>query len=334
MGLLSKLLVFFVGLSAVGLGLWFLGIVCFAYILYSPRPKKGGPAQPRRPGLGLSPRLLLASALLLLSAVAYSSGGTFSPLVLLSSSALLFLWPRLSLTPLLSRASPSDGSILLRSAPVPFLWHCVAEVKPGADDLARALSSFDGRLVFLRGGPVYAWVTVFALGRGGAEDRAVSILRDSASSILPGGAYLLPLEGRASAEAFKLRLVASPRPDPFALPPDVLVLEASGGFVRKTGSYRVAGPSAHASLPSPTRSLERGPLLWEALEALGKKRRWPDPDPYSNLLESLQAAKGEPIGERLAGLEGSGQTLKVKALGGDTVSLSPPQLRALAAVYS
>jgi hypothetical protein len=53
--------------------------------------------------------------------------------------------------------------------------------------------------------------------------------------------------------------------------------------------------------------------LWELLESIGKRSTWPGPDAYSNLLDSVSATKGEPIGERLGGIEGSGSSIIVQS---------------------
>jgi len=334
MGWIKKGIIFIVGLALLGTPLFVLGILCIGYVILTLRSgkPKGAPGSV----LPIKPRYLLAGALSILSLVAFASGGVLSPLLFGALACLVFVWPRLPFGRMTSEVVPVSGTILLRSSLVPFVWHSVAEVKPGVEELARALSSFEGRLI-IKHGAVYAHVKTFALDATSADAKITNEFRTMASTVKQGGAYFLPLDAATSANAFKMRI--SPKTskgDTLAGPtPDVLVLEASGGFVSKSGTYSSeSSPSKGATIPQATRAFNHRPLIWEFLERVGNRFKLPEPDSFSNLLLSVQASRNEPLSERLAGLESSGENLKVKALAGDEVGLSRAQLRAIVSIYS
>lgn len=336
MGWATRLAILFLGLVFLGSGLWFLGAVCFAYLVLASRHKKGKVSVPgalpsRSPGL----RYVAAAALAIYSVAALFSGGVLSPAVFVALAVLVAFWPSLPMGPLLSKTVAVDGTILLRSKFVPFVWHSVAEVKPGAGDLARALSSYEGRLTILRTGVVYAHARALALDARSAEASVTSQFRRAASAVQPGEAYLLPLDCEEASEAFKKKL--SPvRSSADALRgplPDLLVLDSSGSFVSRTGAY-AAAPGNSTVIPTSNRASKDPTLTWEALERLGKRLTWSEPDSYSNFLESLRATHREPLAERFAGLEGSEGNVKVRALGGEEVQLTRAQVRAILSIYA
>jgi hypothetical protein len=338
MGWIRKLLILFVGLAFMGTGFWIFGILCFGYLILTLRSGKPKATQSSSKGhLIARPRYLLGGALVVLSLAAFASGGTFSPILFGSLAAVVLIWPVLPFGPLLSRVVPLEGTILLRSALVPFVWHSVAEVKPGAEDLARALASYEGRLMIAKPGTIYAHVKATALDAKSAEGKVTQEFRRIATTVQPGGAYLLPLDSAASSQAFRRRISRVPAAgDGLAGPgPDLLVIDSAGGFVARSGSYNMApGPASGSVFPDGTRTLRQSPLTWEVLESLGKRLRWPQPDSFSNLLQSVHASRQEPLSERLANLESSGDNVKVQALGGDEVELSRAQLRAILSIYS
>ena len=338
MGLTSKLFAVFVGLLSFGLGLWLVGALCLLYVLVSSRPRRASNSPPEAHGpRKVQTRFLFALALASLSLVALASGGTLSPIILFSLALTAIVWPFLPIGPVFSTVVPVEDSILLRSAFLPFFWHGLAEVKPGAEDIPRALSSYAGTLLLVKkGGSVYARIGAIALDASRAETIIISKFRDAAGSISPGGAYLLPLDGKSSSDLFRLKLtrVGLRRGELAGQGADVEVLESQGGFVRKVGAYRIAGPRvSRAVLPVAGQRPPRNPLLWEVLRGIGADRRWPDPDRYSDLLHSVHATRGEPVAERFNGVEGSGPGVTVHGLGGDTLELSRPQLRAIMALY-
>jgi hypothetical protein len=336
MGWGAKIGVLFVGLIAFSLGIWLVGILCFIYLLMSLRHKKsaGGPsAGTVRTFIGRGTVLAIVFALLAL--VSLVSGGTFSPLLFLSLATLVYLWRHLPLGFLFSEVVPEADSILLRSRYLPFVWFAIAEVKPGADDLPRALSSFVGRLMIAkRSGTVYTYATAYALSARTAEEALLSRLSQAAGSISLKGAYLLPLDSKTASEllSWKLSPIRSPAlGDPRS---DIIVLESRGAFVNKASAYATTKvDGARPKVPSTPKTLGREIFLWDFLQALGKAQPWHDPDSISNLLESMYATRSEPIGERLNGIDGSEGTIVVQTLGGDRVELSRAQLRAVVAMY-
>jgi hypothetical protein len=337
MGWLKKAVILFVGLALLGTGFFFIGLLCLGYLVASFFFGKGKASQRAKGGLSVNPRYILAFVLFAVSLLALASGGTFSPIVFGTMAAAVLLWPVLPFGYLVSRVVPVKDSILLRSSLVPVVWHSFAQVKPGAEDIPRALSSYKGRLVVTRSGSVYSHVKTFALTARSAEEKVNQELRRMASSITPGGAYLLPLDSQESSRAFSGGYSSiSQKGDPLAGPaPDLLVLDASGSTVARYGSYEVAkGGRGNIIIPETHRVHRNPPLTWEALERLGKKLKWPDPDNYSNLLQSVHATQNEQLAERFSNLETAGDRVAVQGLGGDRVELSRAQLRAMVSIYS
>jgi hypothetical protein len=337
MGWLAKLVAVFVCLAALGFGFWFISALCILYLLLSSRPRGKNVSTGPMHHMSISRRFLIAGGLALLSILARASGGRLSPVLFLLLGSAVLLWPYLPASQFLLRVTPTEGSILLRAAYFPFAWHCIAEVKPGSEDLPRALSSFSGRLILVRRtGKIYAQTTTFAPDGSGGEAHTILRLKEAASSLSPGSAFLLPLDARQAYELFSLKLsgVRTGRnelPDQKA---DLIVLETGGGFVRGAGAYMVVGrPQSGASLPALSGRPRGSPLLWEVLQSMGKTNPWPAPDAFSNLLQSIVATQGEPIGERLNALDISGSGATVSALGGDRLALANSQLRAIVALY-
>lgn len=338
MGWIKEAVVLFIGLALLGTGLFLFGIICIGYVILTFRSGKGKNtpgAQPSR--LQISPRYILGAALAAISLVAWASGGILSPVFFGALAALAFLWPQLPFERIGSGVAPVPGTILLRSRLFPFVWHAVAEVKPGAEDLARALSSFEGKLIIVKQRGFYAHAKTMALDASSAEAKVTEEFRRMTTLVTQGHAYFLPLDSAASATVFGNTVVpSSSNGDGLGgAPPDVMVLEASGGFVSKSGSYdSIPHRSTRPMIPTSNRTVRHPPLVWEVLEGLGKKLKLPEPDSFSNLLQSIHSSRNEPLSERLAGLESSGDGVKVTALPGDQVELSRAQLRAIVSIYS
>jgi hypothetical protein len=338
MGWTGRLFVLLAGLVSFAVGLWFVGILSVLYLALSfrPRRKDAGAAanEPSRPPF----RLLLACGLFVLSAVALAAGGTFSPVLLFAAGSIVVFWPFLPLGSAFARVVPIDESIMLRSKYAPFMWYALAEVKPGPDDFPRAASSLSGTLViFVDAGRAYALAKCRAWSRNDAEAQLLSQFKASTSSRL-SRAYLLPLDAKSASELFVHRLSETRIPQDLATQaaslPGLLVIHASGGRIDQASAYRIAASSGSPSLPPKCKEAESRPLLWELLESVGKRSKWPSPDAYSNLLDSVAATRGEPVGERLGALEGSGGSVIIQSLGGDRLEISRPQLRAIVSIYS
>lgn len=338
MGRTRRLFVGLVGAVSFAAGLWFVGIISILYLAISfrPRPKvAGGEANVKS---RTSIRLFLAGALFLLSAVAFSTGGTYSPVLLTSAALIVFFWPHLHFGSTFSQVIPIEESILLRSKYVPFLWYALAEVKPGPEDFPRAASSLSGTLVvFVDAARAFALAKCRAWRRNDAEAQLLSRLKASASS-RQSRAYILPLDAKAASELFLHEFSLTKLPEDLATHasslPGLLVVHALGGRIERASAYRIETPSDSPSIPLRCKEIENKPLLWELLESIGRRSRWPGPDAYSNLLDSVAATQGEPIGERLGGIEGSGGSIVVQSLGGERLELSRPQLRAIVSIYS
>ncbi len=337
MGLLGKTVLFVLGTGSLAFHLWLVAILCFAALAYSLGRRRGGakknanqvPASRNLTRL----RMAVCGLSLLLTVIAAASGGPYW-LFAIVSLAVCIPWSSI-LGKLTSSTLVHVGdSTLLRSALFPLCWHSLAEVKPGSRPLPRALSSYEGRLIFTGSGKIYCHVRAFAFDSSRAEARTLAALRQAAAGMTADGAYLMPLDGGSAAKVLssrlrRVRLSQRGLPD---LGADVLVTESREGFLTRIATYRLVGSSSAGSVPR-TAGLRRRPLLWETLEAAAKVRRLPEPDSFSNLLESFAAARGEPIGERLGALEDAGEKVTLESLSGDRLQVTRPQLRALAALY-
>ncbi|HEY6282712.1 MAG TPA: hypothetical protein VIW22_02180 [Nitrososphaerales archaeon] len=338
MGWMGKLFVALVGAISFAGGLWFVGILSIIILAISFRPRSKNDGREAGARNRLPIRLLLAGVLFVLSALAFGSGGTYSPIVLFLTGIVVLFWSHLPVGTIFAQVVPVEESILLRSKYVPFLWYALAEVKPGPEDFPRAVSFFAGKLViFVDSAKAYALAECRALGRNNAEAQLLSRLKESASS-RQSRAYVLPLDAKQASALFMHQLSETKIPDDLATHassvPGLLVVHARGGIIDQASAYKVSAQTKSHSLPLRCKDIGKRPLLWELLESIGKRSRWPGPDAYSNLLDSVSATRGEPIGERLGGIEGSGGSVIVQSLGGEKLELSRPQLRAIISIYS
>ena len=340
MGWLGRLLAGFLGLASLGIGLWPVGILFLLYLLISFRHRGSSKAGARSGGsVSLPRRYFVGFLFFAFSAVAFASGGSYSPIVLFIIGALVLSWPKVGPALPFAQVVPIDNSVLLRSKYSPLAWHAVAELKPGPEPFPRALSSISGRLaVFTDTGKTYLIASCFALGRKDAESRLLFHLRSQAIGTR-GGAYLLPLDTEAAASIFRLKLTRmKPASADFveysSRVSGVLSLDCVMGRVARAQFYEIDGPASSARPPSRGSELDSPPLLWEVLDFVGKRTRWPDPDTLSNLLDSLAVTRGVPLAERFRMLQGSGNNVTIQSLGGAEVSISRPQLRAMVSIYS
>ena len=327
-----------VGVLLAGGPLWPAALICLAYLVVSFRREKRGVSSDTRVSSGRS-RYVLALSLFAISATAGVSGGTLSPFVFSLGGGVALLWPWLAPFSPAEEVVPAGDSIVFRSKYLPFVWHALGELKPGSDPFPRSLSSFSGTLlVFTDTGRVYALATCFALGARVAEVKLSRELKAS-SPRLRSGAFPFPLDSGAACEV--LRQLSS-RVD---LPSEglargatgisgVFILKCSGERVREAGIYGIGELGGTARVPRRGRTLTSPPLVWEVLDGVGKRTRWPDPDPLSSLLDSLNATRGVPLGDRLGAIEASGNEVSLQSLGGVEVRVTRPQLRALVTIYS
>lgn len=338
MGWTLRFVALLVGFVAFGAGVWLLSLLCFLYLAISFRPRrsKRESAKEHR-SIHIPVRQVFAGALLALSAVALASGGVLSPMILVIAGLALLLWPMLLPRLRISEVVPLGNSILLRSKYSPIGWCAIAELKPGAEPFPRAVSSFTGTLlVFMDTGRACALVACHSLGRREAETKLLSRFKFAAPS---GGAYLLPLDSESAADVLRVKLSRTKLPagdlaESASRVSGLLVLDCHGGRVSRAGAFEVEGASASSSLPGNPTDLESPPLTWEVLDTVGKRTKWPDPDSFSDLLDSMTATRGVPVGERIREMDGSGSKMTVHTLSGEEVQLSRPQLRAILTVYS
>jgi hypothetical protein len=336
MGRLLKAAVLVLGLVAFGFGSWIVGTACFLYLLLSSRSKSGFSTCVGSVGTFIGKRTAISLVLAFLVLVAFASGGIYSPVVFLSSALLVYLWPLLSKALGLSRVAPVEDSTLMRSRFLPVEWHTMAEVKPGSDDIPRALSSFAGMLVVAEG-RVFTHSTVFAINFRSAQRSADAKLRDASASISEGGAFLLPLDSKTACDILRWKLdPLKSNSTTFQGPgAKVVSIESQGSYVRRMRVYSTVNASrTNPTLPSVGKAPKRDLLLWDVLQSIGKTHSWQEPDSYSSLLESINATKKELISRRLNGINSSAETITIQSLGGDDLPLSRAQLRAIMALYS
>ena len=339
MGWKSKLLAGFLGLVLVGAGLWPLGAVFLLFLLLSsflrpreiPSHSSGARSFPH-------PRLVVGFSLVVLSAVASASGGSLSPIVLLAAGLVLLGSPIFENRLPLAEVVPLEGTILLRSRYFPFSWHAVAQWKPGPDEFPRTAAS-GGGVFFVQtdSGRTFSLSSCLALDGRSAEAKLLSMLRASALAARTTP-FLLPLDSTAAADLLRPRLarLKLPAGGAFdAIPPNaaLLVLQCGGGRVVRAAAYEAGRPGA-PRIPGKGVPPRTSPLTWEVFEALGKRTRWPEPDAYSNLLDSMAATRGVPIGERLREFQSSEDGVTVKSLSGEEVKTTRAQLRAIVSIYS
>jgi hypothetical protein len=288
-------------------------------------------------------------ALLGLSIVALTQGGTYSPFVFGGAGALLLLWgTRFTRFGSLGSLRPVDESILLRGLD-PIHWFAMAEVKLATRQVGKALGGLDETVLVTMtddGPSIFVVLKTASLTFRGAEESLDARFQELARISAPLGAYLLPVDSRKAADSV-LRRSAEPteldsRGWPSSLSTtdyDMLVVEARrGGFVHAIGAYKGLDREGdgRATVPLARQTLTRPSLLWEVFQELGRKVEWQKPDGYTTFLASMFATKGETVGERVsqAGNSGDSREVLVQALGTTAVQMSRAQLRAIARIYA
>lgn len=347
MGWGLRILAFVGAVLFFALGVWPISIAAFGYIALSFRkPKKEVyvlkqqhvAQQPGRPW----GRYIVGGSLLILSFFALRSGGTLSPIILASAGWTVLLWPAIRTSKLINRVRPIENSVLLRYSSLPFMWCAFAEVKLESENPTRAVSSLDGEIILFAGKNPSALlgVSAIAFSYRGAERRVLARLRRASRHLSKRGGYLLPLDSAVAAATLSAsleRVDLEPGDIEAAstLPFDVFVMHVEKARVVSHGAFTILDDSpGTASVPCPNQHPVKQPLLWELVEMIGEKHGWPGPDMYSSFLSALHATRGEAIGERLAGLEISGEKRLIQSVDGTKVELSRPQLRALAEIYA
>lgn len=349
MGWLLKTGAFLLAIILFGVGAWEFTLLIFARLFIPPvlRLRRGKPGSQDKGRLGgrFPARNVLAGFLFLLAFVGLLSHGTFSPLVFGSLGVLVVLWGRIPIAVLGSRLKPVEESILLRSSPVPLSWAAVAEVKLLTHDVGRAMAGVTGTvLVSASGTPsIYVVVERRAASERSAEEAVLAALKETALSLSPLGAYLLPLDSKQAMALLQPSLEASKigESDWSAAVAsgtyDVLSVRQEKGFASSLGlHWRVdQGREGRGTVPSSSHEFAHPPFLMEVYKAVGNRLSWPQPDQCTAFLSSLLATSGEPIGTRIvdAGAASQSQMVVVKSQGSPPVELSRPQLRAVVRMY-
>ncbi len=348
MGLFMKAGLLLFALMMLGLGAWMIAIPVAAYLFIPPLVKGRTEKRANGPqgGKGSLGAWLNAAGgvLILLSLAAYSTGGTFSPVVL-SATGMAVLFRRRLATLAALRMTPLQDSILLRSRLNPCRWSAVAEVKVSTRDLEGALSGVDERLLLISN-PAPRILLVFsttALGRTVAEEQLTKRIRSTARALLPFGVYLLPLDsGEASAFAQVSSALVKPQgkgAQPLLSTYDfgAAAVEAEHGFVDSLELYSRTdgGLRPRSILTGPRTKLHELVTLREFLHEALPKVGSPHPDRYTTFLSSMAATEGETLGQRITQTESQGgQVLLVVSPGSPQVEVTKAQLRAITRIYS
>jgi len=285
-----------------------------------------------------------------LSAVAFTRGGTYSPLAFGGIGLVLLLWG----TPLIRFGSLGSfravkESVLLRRSLDPLHWFAIAEVKLATKQVGKALGGIDETLLVTLaddGPSIFVVLETASLTTRGAEESLLARFAELARISAPLGAYLLPVDSeKAVGDLLRHRvdpveLDSKGWPSPLSTTDyDLLAIEANrGGFVHSVGAYKSSGSGddARATLPRTGQALTRPALLWEVFQELGKKFEWQKADGYTTFLASMFATQGETFGERVsaAGSAGDQQQVLVQSLGTPAVQMSRAQLRGIARIYA
>ena len=349
MGWVLKAGLFFLALAAAGFGAWIVAAPILLLLFLPPILDRKGDRRVGRKdaaggGRGSSMLDVAGGILVLLSMVAFFSGGTLSPIVLAGCGLGLFFRGRVSFQLPMS-VRPVRGSILLRHRLAPFRWSALAEAKVSTRDLEGALSGLNERLIFTSDPRprIFVGFSTSSLSHTKAEDALIGRIQKSARALVPLGVYLLPLDsmeaaGVASLHASRVEPPATDvRQSVSAADYGAAVVEAEHGFVKRLGMYsRPDGDEGAASVLSPLRTADACQLtLRELLHGVREKLGAPQPDRYGAFLSSMAATEGETLGQRITETVQGGQeqVLLVASVGGPSVELSRAQLLAIARVY-
>ena len=351
MGWGLKIGLFFFALIAATFGAWIITLPIMALLFLPPLLNRKGKGtkqsapSPRPPkGNGPSYVSIAGALLVLLSLVAFFSGGIFSPIVFTGVGFALLLRHRFSV-PMSGRVKPVGSSILLRRGLVPFRWSAVAEAKVATRDVEGALSGVNERLL-LACDPnprIFLAFSTSSLSRARAEENLVGRMQAAARSLSSLGVYLLPLDGTEAAGAAVTRSDAiEPATENLrqfisAADYGVALVEALHGFVTGFELYARPDPAQNArSVLSGIKEKNVGQLtLREFLSEVLQRIGTPQPDRYVAFLSSMAATEGEGLGQRITETSQGPQeqVLLVASIGSPQVELTRAQLQAISTIY-
>ncbi len=284
---------------------------------------------------------IIGVLLLIVAFVSWATGGVFAPLFYGALGCTVLLWNRIRSSRSLSRVAPVEDSIVFRSSLLPFRWAALAEVKPIARELGKALSVADVDILIVATKPsIYIWAQAFSLTRKGAQERVADRLRDLTASLAPLGAYLLPLDGQQAAMelSFSAEEVDVATDLTRALSSatyDVVSLKQEGR-VKSIGLYRLlrAKEGVRPNFPFPRHAIVPPSTISEILRNIEDRVRWPNPDAYTAFLSSVFAARDESSTSTIVNQDSSSaQELLVRSHGTSPVNLSRAQFEAINSIY-
>jgi hypothetical protein len=347
MGWGARIVAVFASLVLFALGAWPLALLPLIYLIFSLRKPQVRPtylaraevlAYPQRPW----GRYALGSFFFLLAAVAWRSGGTYSPLFFASIGSAVVLWPYIRGHRYVSSVVPVKDSVLLQNRLFPFLWHVLVEIKLESADQTRGIEAASGRLLLFAGktSAVLQVISVLALSHAEAEKRAMARMRQETRMLSQRGAHLLPLDSadvaeRLSAKLERLRVGTGDFGAVSSLPFDVIALTVKDGMVVAHRAYNLSETKGgRPTIPWPDLKQTREPLFAEVVQEIGKLHGWPGPDEFSSFLASLDASRTEPLPDRIRLGEEAGIKVTVETPGGASVQITRPQFRVLARIYA
>ncbi len=308
-----------------------------------PRRKRSQPQRTQAKSFRRWPiKQIIGVLLLIVAFVSWATGGVFAPLFYGALGCTVLLWNRIRSSRSLSRVAPVEGSIVFRSSLLPFRWAALAEVKPIARELGKALSVADVDILIVATKPsIYIWAQAFSLTRKGAQERLADRLRDLTASLAPLGAYLLPLDGQQAARelsftAEEVDVATDLTRTLSSATYDVVSLKQEEGRVKSIGLYRLlrAKEDVRPNFPFPPHAIVPPSTISEILRNIEDRVRWPNPDAYTAFLSSVFAARDESSTPTIVNQDSSSaQELLVRSHGTSPVSLSRAQFEAINSIY-
>ena len=330
----------------LGLGAWPVSVLILLYMVYSSRKPRTKAVFVQRQEVFQKPgrpwgRYAVAASLFLLSLVAAEAGGTYSPLVFITAGLAAVIWPVISNSRLANGVVPVKDSVLLRRRLFPFSWHALAEVKLESPEQTRGVASMSGDIFLFAGKApaVFRVLTVHALGYKRAEAIVVKKLSRETRLLSQRGAHLLPAdsaeaEARLSFGLERLKVGTDDFDAVSSLPFEAVMFRVKDGRLVSHRAFNVLEKDGRASIPVPDLKQAREPLFAEVVQEVGEKHGWPGPDEFSSFLAALDAARSEPLADRIKMKGEAAGRLAVETAGGAEVSLTRAQLRVLARIYA
>jgi len=182
-------------------------------------------------------------------------------------------------------------------------------------------------------------VSVYALSYMEAEASVIRELRKETRMLSQRGAHLLPADSADAAAKLSLELKrvgigANDFEAVSSLPFDAVAFEVEDGRLVSHRAFNFLERTGAAAVPAADLRHARQPLFAEVVQEIGEKHGWPGPDEFSPFIAALDASRGEPIADRIVMKGEKEGKLLVETPGGALVSLTRPQLRILARIYT